>query len=67
MFLIQKQIIDASPFSRSTFFRRKEQLKIEIKSNGNFINLQEARNVAKKMGFPEEFEQYIKTLSNGKQ
>lgn len=64
MVFYNREIIALCGYSERTFYRRLKALKDEKsfqkRSGGDLLTLEEAREIADRLGFRKEFEQYIK-------
>lgn len=60
-----KELVELSPFSKTTFFARFAEIKAKrkIKKIGSFIPQSEAEKIAKELGFYEELTKFIETKS----
>ena len=60
-----KELVEISPFSKTTFFLRFAEIKKKrkIKKIGGFIPQSEAEKIANQLGFYDELKKYIETKS----
>jgi hypothetical protein len=61
-----KDLINAAPFSQTTFYRRWNEFNEnktikKFKLQGNYLTEAEAKTIAKELGFEKQFDEFLKT------